>query len=364
MCVISDAVKLSSCSLFSAHTNRLYQALMKVFTWKWKFQKRLHAARRRPRQRIRSFPSVRFCDNLVNKSIMKMVTNEAMLFWAHYGGDKSHAKSFWVDKMYVPNCSMEAFAKYIAEMHCGENYIGAEYWVQHRISDDEHQGLEFHFDKDEALCAKDDVWMHPFLSTATYLDSATIDATSNISGGSPLVIFRTSSEFSSAMSGPSYAWVIFPMKGRHVAFHGDLLHGVSSEILGMSSPGSNYDGPYSRLSFLVNIWTIHKPSNIARIDPIHLLEKQEHYSPPEFTSKTNFSSMKSLKSSKSIKANCEKHPEFVIGEKDVFYLGEHVDGDTAPLPIHFIRNSFHRDGFKAAMKFQFQYETKQRMNDE
>ena len=101
---------------------------------------------------------------------------------------------------------------------------------------------------------------------------------------------------------PPCSWIIYPTKNRHVAFPGNLLHGVAGELLQPSllllglngaknnekhvtdlkndyknkssdnnrgdklSDQENYS--YSRLSLLVNIWIAHQPLAVKRMDNV------------------------------------------------------------------------------------------------
>lgn len=192
----------------------------------------------------------------------------------------SAAKSFWIDRKSEPLCLLEAFAQEVASYHLSD-YVGAEFWVQIRNNEVNDRGLELHFDKDEKLCALKDIWKHPAIATATYLDVTSLGLTN---GGAPLLVFDTSStdNASSNAGGPKSSWLVFPKENRHVAFGGDLLHGIPDELEAVlasdplahpnkPTPPRSIDGVrptahYTRVSILVNVWTDVKPLGLKRID--------------------------------------------------------------------------------------------------
>ena len=55
---------------------------------------------------------------------------------------------------------------------------GSEWWAQVRRPDGLNAGISLHWDKDEAVYARDALFVHPQISTVTYLTS----------GGSPTVV--------------------------------------------------------------------------------------------------------------------------------------------------------------------------------
>lgn len=228
---------------------------------------------------------------------MPGLTAEANLLWAALGGARDVAKTSWIGVRDVPRCGLERLALEILRFHfpteaARRDVVGAEFWTQLRTSEHSRaeQGLALHYDKDEVAVDTWDIWAHPELATATYLSG----------GGAPLLVYSTRSrddgssseeEESEAAAGvaqsvaaapagpePACGSVCFPRKARHVAFDGNLLHGVPEELLWLdeggvskealsSSSGSNAQGggEYSRLSFLVNMWTSHRPERVNRV---------------------------------------------------------------------------------------------------
>ena len=141
---------------------------------------------------------------------------------------------------------------------------GAEFWVQRRGVG---HGIDFLWDKDEALRDACDVLIHPAVSTVTYLTA----------GGAPTVLLevRASACDGELASGaelvvghrrkpvePNGAArltttvVSYPRTGKLLAFSGALLHGVPSALAEVST-GSE------RLTLLVNVWVHHKPLGLG-----------------------------------------------------------------------------------------------------
>lgn len=304
-------------------------------------------------------------DVIVSDQALDSLVRDAKTLWKNFGGDKSTAKSFWVDaNVSEPRCTVEALALEIADFHLqGAEYTGVEVWTQFRAADAENAGLEFHFDKDEKKIAEENEWKHPVVATATYLTT----------GGAPLVVFSTASpegcdqddkhgqneksedpkngaednkklsaidhsskrlkmdgsETSTEANGeetlvenPSDAWICFPVKARHAAFAGNLLHGVTQELV--------FGAPSDRLSLLVNIWLDHKPSGVEVLpDPV--------------IAKLNQSIETVLKLETDEDRKEAVVPVQVKPFEPLRKLKEHVDGETAPLPVDAIRAQFQKD---------------------
>eukprot|EP00548_Thalassiothrix_antarctica_P020158 CAMPEP_0194191200 /NCGR_PEP_ID=MMETSP0154-20130528/65912_1 /TAXON_ID=1049557 /ORGANISM="Thalassiothrix antarctica, Strain L6-D1" /LENGTH=386 /DNA_ID=CAMNT_0038913693 /DNA_START=20 /DNA_END=1181 /DNA_ORIENTATION=+ len=227
----------------------------------------------------------------VNNNNINNLYEDVLRLWDNYGGSRKSAKSFWLSYSSKPRCLLEATALQIGKFHLGNDYefAGVEFWAQNRrcrSSDGEgDMGLGFHFDKDEYAAREQNLWKHPVVATATYLTNE----------GAPLVVFDTHSaddagnsdddddddavvvkgeatttnqnDDSLALFGPPHAWIIYPSKGRHVAFSGDMLHGVAAELMianekdnsSNNNNSSSQQQQHRRLSFLVNIWLEEKP---------------------------------------------------------------------------------------------------------
>ena len=297
---------------------------------------------------------------------------DAHTLWDAYGGDQRVAKSVWIDADGPARCVIEATALQIADFHlAGADYQGVEIWTQFRKgaqkADDsvesptqqQSQGLEFHFDKDEQLVTRENVWKHPVVATATYLTT----------GGAPLVVFATTSaegggsdndldnnhlekmvqekeaapahsavkksktnrddrnnitsinddvgDESSKTESPDCAWICYPQKGRHVAFAGNFLHGVVDELL--------FTRPADRLSLLANVWLDHKPVGIEPLSNEVL--KKMHASAEGLCVLTNLSERKQA-----------MEPKEILPEEPLVTLTEHIQGDTAPLPKEAVKS--------------------------
>jgi hypothetical protein len=173
----------------------------------------------------------------------------------------ANGKTFWLSMNggHCLRCSLEALVRQIYELHIPANSstvsedAGAEFWVQVCNT---HESIPFHFDKDEIESRHGkspiETWLHPRLSTVTYLSN----------GGSPTVIFDTvgkqtvkdSTHF--RHSPPTQAFVSFPRIGKHLAFSGKLLHGTAPELCTSRTAES------PRITLLVNVWTRRRPLGV------------------------------------------------------------------------------------------------------
>ncbi|CAE7256414.1 CPK1, partial [Symbiodinium pilosum] len=131
------------------------------------------------------------------------------------------------------------------------------FWVQRRSADVKkaRRGMNWHFDKDEDLLDDVGLCVHPCVATATYLTDR----------GAPLVVLSApklprgqdgAPDADAQPASPPHnaaAYVAFPARGLHVAFGGDLLHGVPAEL---ECKGGE------RLALLVNVWLHHRPAGL------------------------------------------------------------------------------------------------------
>lgn len=204
-------------------------------------------------------------------------------------------------------------------------------------------------DKDEVACHSLDQWHHPHYSTATYLDLQTLDEHStHRAGGAPLIVFNTTSEEPSfrarrrrirlqkSQSRPSRCWAVFPTPGRHVAFDGRYLHGVAAELLTHEKllPASFPSSKYARLSLLVNIWTSHKPIHLSRLS----LPAQDVPSERQLEGVRSLFEGVLPSTARSVEVKNVRNVQ--PNNCDVHFLKEHIDGDTAPLPLAPLREEF------------------------
>ena len=166
----------------------------------------------------------------------------------------------YVDKALEAGCELQR-----------EN-CAAEYWVQRRQPG---EGINWHWDKDEALRDACEAVIHPAVSTVTYLSA----------GGAPTVLFEVRAAPVEgevvAMAGAEVvvgakrrklptggdtmrrgkAFVSFPRKGKLLAFSGGLLHGVAPELSEGGQRGATPKGRQQeeRVTLLINVWVHHKP---------------------------------------------------------------------------------------------------------
>lgn len=178
-------------------------------------------------------------------------------------------KSYWLPATAQPTSLLQRFALRVFQFHSKRlgfttktvkrlaGCAGAEFWVQRRGAEvkQARRGMNWHFDKDEDLLDDVGLCVHPLVATATYLTDQ----------GAPLVILsaptlRRQEDGAPDADAPppspgsdAAAFVAFPARGLHVAFGGDLLHGVPAEL--ECRPGE-------RLALLVNVWLHHRPSGL------------------------------------------------------------------------------------------------------
>ncbi|KAK3271180.1 hypothetical protein CYMTET_20455 [Cymbomonas tetramitiformis] len=185
-------------------------------------------------------------------------------------------KSFWLSAETTPRMNLEKLARLIFDHHTeglefDSTQSGMEWWSNVSHSDkifrakDAYGSIDFHFDKDETLHTKHNMFVHPQLSTVTYLTDV----------GAPTIIFeqRISSTGDFSTSKVSKGFWASPEVGKHVKFDGRFLHGAPAEMLATES------APYTRVTFLVNIWLNHRPADISEF-PDHLLSQVGNHELP------------------------------------------------------------------------------------
>jgi hypothetical protein len=231
-------------------------------------------------------------------------------------------RTFWIDHSMQPRCNLEQMAYDILQHYCpipstptppATNKCGAEWWVQIRPSpemtsrytaptytsdkevdstvcadaDDlgnnkngaaaDTDGISFHWDKDEDLriLCNGTVYVHPHLSTVTYLTSGGDYANPTFIAENVRVhnltgewIDSNCHQDTSNMSTPS-AFISWPSKGKHLCFDGRYLHAAPSNLLSRSKKlqlngeSNQYmERRQRRYTFLVNIWMYHHPFNV------------------------------------------------------------------------------------------------------
>ena len=182
-----------------------------------------------------------------------------------------HPKTFFLRADEPPSSGLEALARHVFERHAprgrgafDRRASGAEWWVQWRDAHDDDAGVPFHFDKDEELCTLAATYVHPHLSTVTYLRAEC--------GAAPTVVLERAERVDGRVErGPiARAWLSAPRARKHVCFDGRLLHGAPAAF-GRARAGVDAAGRRGaaaaaapRVTFLVNIWLNHRPLGVAR----------------------------------------------------------------------------------------------------
>ena len=225
-------------------------------------------------------------------------------------------RTFWVPAEGMkPRCRMEQMAMEVFHKHVpAEGYTydkttsGAEWWVQIRPSpaagrysmladasssstsgenDSSHakdtdddmskSGISFHWDKDEdlRLAMGGNLYIHPHLSTVTYLTDL----------GAPTAALNyrvdptTGAYIEPNSQGEnSSAYISWPKQGKHLSFDGRLLHAAPGDLLkggefaeqckcDLTSVSDEKEKHavqrrHRRVTFLVNIWLNFKPINV------------------------------------------------------------------------------------------------------
>eukprot|EP00854_Cymbomonas_tetramitiformis_P007489 gene7489-8915_t len=136
-------------------------------------------------------------------------------------------KSFWLSAEAASRMNLEKLARLIFDHHTkGVEFnpaLSGMECVSHSDklfrAEDAYGSIDFHFDKDEIIYTKHHLFVHPQLSTVTYLTDV----------GAPILVFDQR----------------------------------------ISSTAS---APYTRVTFLVNIWLNHRPVDVP-VFPDHLLAK-------------------------------------------------------------------------------------------
>ena len=141
-------------------------------------------------------------------------------------------RTFWLSKDEEPKTLIEYIVQQLSIQDFSndfpENYAGAEWWVQLRGS---KENIVFHYDKDEALCTRENKFIFPLFSTVTYL--------TNIGG--PTAIFKDQEN--------SQGYLCFPKVNKHILFDGKAFHGVIGS-LAKTVPSEQE----KRLTLLINYW--------------------------------------------------------------------------------------------------------------
>lgn len=190
----------------------------------------------------------------------------------------SEGQTFWMPASATPRCELERlaqgiFAHHTRHAHFDPSTSGAEWWTQHIDTIDD---IGFHFDRDYGL-EEDGELCHPLLGTVTYLSKV----------GGPTVIldmpgrnYPTSAP-NGAVNCPLHRCVLSsPTVGKHITFDGLHLHGAPADLYEEDNSSCSDDEDEddensdeedvskrkSRVTFLVNVWLNHVPTQAVPLD--------------------------------------------------------------------------------------------------
>lgn len=209
------------------------------------------------------------------------------------------AATHWLgcEAMASPRCALEELAAAVFAKHtetCDDfdpRSSGAEWWTQTNLAP---SGLKAHWDKDENLRVSAGLFVHPAVSTVTYLRAEKTHAPTVVYENLtvPKLARRAHENPADLAAAPecTAVCVSHPVAGKHVAFDGRFLHGVVQELsvadatdraadvrnrggverteAGPSGrrrkldEGSGDEPPPSRVTFLVNVWLNHRPKGV------------------------------------------------------------------------------------------------------
>lgn len=189
----------------------------------------------------------------------------------------SEGQTFWMPATAAPRCELERLAQGIFAHHTRHARFdaatsGAEWWTQHIDTIDD---IGFHFDRDYGL-EEDGELCHPLLGTVTYLSEV---------GGATVILDMPgrnypTSEPDDAINCPLQMCVLSrPAVGKHITFDGLHLHGAPADLYEEDTSSNSVDEDEeeesdeegsskrpSRVTFLVNIWLNHVPTQAVPLD--------------------------------------------------------------------------------------------------
>ncbi len=213
-------------------------------------------------------------------------------------------RTFWISAnadIQQPRCYLEKMALEVFHHHVPSGFYydqetsGAEWWVQIRPSppagrysmhafaeadneagegedDMAKAGISFHWDKDEdfRLLTGGSMYIHPHLSTVTYLTDLGAPTMVLSKRVDPMTGAYVSDVDDDGSVSNVNGLVSFPKQGKHLSFDGRYLHAAPSDLLsdGLFEEQCKFDKPddmdkkemkvlerrHRRVSFLVNIW--------------------------------------------------------------------------------------------------------------
>ena len=174
-------------------------------------------------------------------------------------------------------CSLEVLALSIFRFHTKNAHFdphlsGAEWWTQVVDSDND---IGFHWDRDYGQEQSTGENIYPHLATVTYLTDK---------GGPTVILNKKGCSTSEANHSGSADIVIIstPLLGKHIKFDGRLLHAAPSNLILKRKTETVKS---TRITFLVNIWLNHIPSQavlfpkdlIGRFSPLQSCSVLSHF---------------------------------------------------------------------------------------
>eukprot|EP00814_Leptocylindrus_danicus_P016725 CAMPEP_0116003654 /NCGR_PEP_ID=MMETSP0321-20121206/169_1 /TAXON_ID=163516 /ORGANISM="Leptocylindrus danicus var. danicus, Strain B650" /LENGTH=358 /DNA_ID=CAMNT_0003471873 /DNA_START=46 /DNA_END=1122 /DNA_ORIENTATION=+ len=216
-------------------------------------------------------------------------------------------RTFWIPSNGAPRCALERMALDVFQHHVPEDSpasqridsstSGAEWWVQVRPStpksgryamlvgdndaDDVMAGISFHWDKDEELRIHTGMFIHPHISTVTYLTdigapTLVIDKRVDYVTGAPIADNAEAGGGAASVVITHNGFCSWPKSGKHLSFDGRFLHAAPSDFMEegifekqCQVPDGTKDADlksvqryHRRITFLVNVWINHRPIGV------------------------------------------------------------------------------------------------------
>ena len=206
--------------------------------------------------------------NFLSADDMAVVLHEAQRLVRCPGGGCTH----FIASGDTPVCQLESMAIAVATWHMsrcdnrcctrGSDFgFGAEWWVQIR---EPNEPLSTHWDCDEYLKSETGEHIPPYVATVTYLTAV----------GAPTLVLPVAADSNgrafAATAAPLSAFTSFPVRGKHLAFDGRLLHGAPydgpvEEEEGAAADASPPSAAPLRVTILINLWIDHCPKGVERL---------------------------------------------------------------------------------------------------
>jgi hypothetical protein len=230
-------------------------------------------------------------DLRLRQSACELVKHSKETFWVEPGSDGGAAELCDLERL-----AIAVFQQHSAVTSSAQNHFcGAEWWVQVKYPAAsgtvasqnalDSEAVDLHYDKDEAVSELFGLGVFPDLSTVTYLsgrtdwsdlpphqDSAALPP-QNMPQAPTLVVSMRYEE--NHREGEAVDVLIsHPRRGKHLLFDGTLLHGAPAHLalreastVECSHPNVRAltGGCEPRVTFLVNLWSNHKPVGVATL---------------------------------------------------------------------------------------------------